>query len=544
VEVEQWLDVLFGPGDDSHPFWLNVVRINILLFLFCAALAGIGMLARSRSKLFRGSSEAFIVLALTTVAAALRFGIASANLMDYGGIPYSRLLFGYKGYFATAQFYSLFYEMTSRDIEHAIFFDGLAGTLTLPLVYFLCRRLAPGVRSFAVIAAFLFAVYPPHVSFSASDTLAVFSVFLAAASYLLVAASLDAEPRRLAEIGYLGGFAGLALLTQVRYENVLLLVPPALFLIARRRAPLARIVPALVVAGGFVLVYGYEATTSGLSFRNPINLDQSLRLTIEHLLLNPFFAVPVLLAGSLAILFFGRIGLGILALLPWMAALVLCVRAAEDGHGTARIFTNWLILVLPSTAYGLALLYGARPIVLRAAAVVALVYLGALPLVTHQRLAARHLEMHENDRFRALLDNLPSGVDRIIVPDDEVMWRRHRSTLEVYRKYQAILWGTDKWKEVRLVPLTDYLDTPAAERCLPGRCLFFSGLPCMDGLMFPETRKQCAELLRTHRASLLEETTVVAAPFAACSIYVGDLAEQLCVPATAPRRFATYRLEG
>jgi hypothetical protein len=42
---------------------------------------------------------------------------------------------------------------------------------------------------------------------------------------------------------------------------------------------------------------------------------------------------------------------------------------------------------------------------------------------------------------------------------------------------------------------------------------------------------------------VLEETTVVAAPFVDCAIYVGRLREQFCAPVMRPQRFAVYRIE-
>src|SRR5439155_10047461 len=182
-------------------------------------------------------AEIGTVLGLTALAAVLRFIVARANLMDFGGIAYSRLLLGYKGYFATAQVYSLFYQLTARDIEHAILFDRIAGTVTIPLVYLLCRRLRPRNRLLAGAAAFLFAVYPLHILFSASDALSVFSLFLAAGSYAMLAGAQTLEARPAIDwLCYLAGFTGLALITQVRYENVLLLIPPAVVMFARRRS--------------------------------------------------------------------------------------------------------------------------------------------------------------------------------------------------------------------------------------------------------------------------------------------------------------------
>jgi hypothetical protein len=545
VQIDQWLDVLFGAGDDDHPFWLTTIRVNILVFLACALLTVVWNLAPDRwRKLLRERAALRIALALTIIAALLRFAVASPNLMDFGGIPYSRLLFGYKGYFATAQFFSPFYELTARDIEHAILFHRIAGTLTIPLVYVLCRHLQPGARLFPATAAFLFAVYPLHIVFSASDALAIFSVFLAASSYVLLAGAEDPENQRIRKLRYLGGFAGLALLTQVRYENVLLLVPAALVLLSRRRTRTTRdLVPALAGAAAFIVFYAYEALTSGLSYRNPFDLNRGLDLTIHHLALNPFIAIPALFAGTASIWLFGRWRLGILALLPWAAAFLLCVGSAEDGHGCARIFANWLILLLPIAAYGFSLLLQARYVVVRAAGAAALLYFASLPVITRDLLAAQHLEILENDRFKNMLADLPPGIERIIVPDDELMLRKHHSTLEIYRKYEAIFWySAARQRGVQLVSLTNYL--AGGEACARDTCLFFAGLPCMDGLAFPETRAQCEEILRSRLTSSVERATVTAGPFVSCSIYTGRLHEQICAPATQPREMVVYRIEG
>src|SRR5262249_1267067 len=142
--TDRWLDILFGKGDDTYPFWLEIIRINILFVLLCAAVVIAWNLAPSRLRRIRDArADIGIAFGLTMLAALLRFLVARANLMDFGGIAYSRLLLGYKGYFATAQVYSLFYELTARDLEHAILFDRIAGTVTIPLVYLLCRRLRP-----------------------------------------------------------------------------------------------------------------------------------------------------------------------------------------------------------------------------------------------------------------------------------------------------------------------------------------------------------------------------------------------------------------
>ena len=54
---------------------------------------------------------------------------------------------------------------------------------------------------------------------------------------------------------------------------------------------------------------------------------------------------------------------------------------------------------------------------------------------------------------------------------------------------------------------------------------------------------QCQELLRTHATSIVDQTSVVAAPFVDCGIYTGTLREQLCDPAIKLRRFVVYQVE-
>jgi hypothetical protein len=546
VHTDRWLDVLFGKGDDEHPFWLMGVRTNILLFLLCVAVVVAWNLAPARLRRLRDAKgEACIALALTTVAGVLRFLVAGPNLMDFGGIPYSRLLLGYKGHFATAQLYSLYYELTTRDIEHAIFLDRVAGTLTIPLVYVLCRRLRPGARCFAAVSAFLFAVYPLHVLLSASDALPVFSIFLTATSYLLLLPAGDAEqPPVIGSARLVGGLTGLALLTQVRYENALFLLPVVPMLYARRRLHAFRaLFPAAAVAAAFVAFYAYEAITSGLSFQNPVDLRASIDVLRERIAPNRFLALPPLLVGTLAVGAYEGPLWGLLALLPWVAAVALSV-FADSAVGAARVYASWLILIRPAAGYGFSLLLRAawRPAKLLAVAV--LLYLGAQPFLARDAVTARYLEIRENDLFEERLAALPSGAKWIIVPDDELLRREFHSTNEVSVKYSMILaTHSQAPPRMQLVRLTDYLEHPERTDCWGDACVFFFGLPCLDQHVYPFTREQCLEILRTHRSSLIDETTVVAAPFLDCGIYTGGLRRRLCDPTTKTHRFAFYRVE-
>jgi hypothetical protein len=543
----RWLDVLFGAGDTDHPFWLLTVRINILLFIVCAAVVVAWNLSPCRlRRAWEVKTEVCAVVLLTVLAGVLRLVIARTNLMDHGGIAYSRLLLGYKGYFGTAQVFSLFYRLTARDIEHAIFCNRIAGTLTIPLVYIFCRNLAPAAKFFPVTAAFLLAIYPLHILFSASDALAIFSGSLAAASFALLSGASDKrESRAVARVRDLGGFAGLALLTQVRYENVLLLVIPAIILLARRHsARFLPLVPVLVVPAIFTGIYGYEAVTSGLTYQKLVNRWESWNTVEWQLVLNPFVAVPVLFIGTVAVRAYKGLGLGDLALLPWLGAFVLTVLTIDSGHSAARVYANWLILILPLVAYGFSLMLSAPGWLAKAIAALALLALGAQPMLMRDRLETQYLEILENDRFKSWLAIPHPGAISLIVPDDELLRRQAHSTLEVFNKYVMIRAASaDAARLPRLVELTEYLEHPQETSCTHGACLFFFGLPCTEGKMYPLASEQCQELLRRHRTSVLEETTVVAAPFAKCSIYTGALWKQLCDPAIKPRRFALYRID-
>jgi hypothetical protein len=526
-------------------FWLSTLRVNGVLFALCAAFVMIWNVSPARLRQAR-AGEIGLVFTLTAVAAVLRFVVASANLINHGGIPYARLLRGDTGYLATAQFFALFYALTARDIEHAILFNRIVGTLTIPVVYVLCRSLQPDRKLWPATAAFLFAVCPLHIMFSASDALAVFSCFLAATSYALLAGAARREtPGSVARICYLGGFAGLALLTQVRPEHVLFLFPAALFLLVRRRALRAgSFVPPLAVGGGFIAIYTYETARFGLSYASPPPLWPTLEHLTWPLILNPIVGLPVLCIGTLAVWAYTGPQLGALAVLPWIPAVLLPALTTDSGHHAARVYANWLILILPVAGYGFSRMLTARKPIAPMVAALALVYLGVQPITARDLLAARYLDIVEHERFKALVTTLPAGVTSIVVPDDEVMARRDHATLEVFNKYAMITESVpNEARSIGLVRLTDYLEQPQRTSCVPGACAFFYGLPCMEPDMYPVTGEQCRELLRTHRTSILEEATVVGASFTHCSIYTGRLRRLLCDPAVQPRQFVVYRIE-
>ncbi len=529
-------------GDDDFPYWLMAVRSNILLFLICAIAVLVWRARQARSGSPSARRELYLVLVLTTIAGGLRFW-AEANLLDFGGIPYSRLLVGYKGHFAAAQFYSLIYELTSRDIEHAIVLDRIAGTLTIPLVYATCRHLERGL--FPAVAAFLFAVYPLHIMFSASDVLAVFSLFLAASSFTLIAGAEEhAASEAISRLRYLGGFAGLALLTQVRYENVLFAVAAIVLLVVRRERVRVRVLlPAVVMSLGLVLVYAYCAGTAGLSFQNPVDFSAGAAMVIEHVLLNPFIGTPALLGATAIGAWYGGRWFVLAALVSWGIALALPI-ASESGHGASRVFASWLILLIPLAAYGPARWIGSPRGPLRLGGGLVLLAFAALPVAGSDRLTARHLEIEEHEFFRQHLAALPPEMTRVIVPDDELLLRRTRSTIELDNKYSFTLAGMEGARDrLKLVKLTRHLESAESGECTGGRCVFFFGLPCFEQRAYPYSREQCEELLAGYETAILFEREVEAAPFMDCSIYIGDQHRRICDPATRRQSFAFYSLD-
>lgn len=543
----RWLDLAFGRGDDTYSLWLLAVRLNVVLLGLSAAwLLVRAVCAGSWRDARLSRSDVASLVGISGLAAWWRFAITPANIFDFGGIAYSRLLIGYPGYFATAQAYSPFYELTIRDIEHGILFNRLAGTLTAPLVYLLCRCLGDKVKWFPLCAGLMVALYPLHILFSASDALAVPSGFLAAAGYLLVVVGTQSRASlRVTRSYFLCGFAALSLLTQVRYENALLLVPPTCFLIAqRRRLSAAAVVPGLIPALVLATAYATQAFAAPISYRFLPDPEAHWPIVKEQLLLNPFAFVPALLAACVLVWPFRGWRLGLLAVLPVPTMVAVAVYSSDNAHGAARIFANALIPILPLSAYGLSLLAASRWKLLRIAAGVVLGGVFTMPILHYEALSARYLEIIENDRFNALLANLPSPVRWIIVPDDELLRRVAGSTLEVMQKYKAILAVRPAAGRVALVGLTEVLEQWGPEDCADDACVFFYGLPCMEPELYPFTSEQCAEFLATRSLWVMDDASLLAAPFVHCSIYSGELRRRLCDPAIQPRHFTVFGVSG
>jgi len=543
------------PEGRSGRFWRAAVQLNVCLFLVCGLLilfaygAGAARYVRAhgcRQGLRVLPVETWAIVAVTALAAWMRFEWASLNLLDHGGIPYTRLLRGADGYWGTAQLFAPFFQLMARDIEHALALNRLVGVVTVPLVYGMCRCLLPDSRTLPLIAAGLFALHPLHILFSASDALAVPAIFLAASAYLSLAAAVDspAQPDGVAMGLCVFAASALMLLTQVRQEHILFLAPAILVVIAHRRRWRARVAaPALLVIVGFLPLYLYAAASAGLRYQAPRQVWLNLATWGWESLVNPFLGVPVLLLGTAAVWMYRGSRQGLLAVLPWLAAGCLIAFTSTAGHHAARVYASWLILILPIAAYGITLLLAAPSPVAKVVAVVALMSSVVHPFVVRETLAARYLEVIEHEIFQALLIDLPAGVRWIVVPDDQS--DTGQPTLEVLNKYQMILGAhAEVVGDVRLLPLSEALEPTNDGRCSSGACLFFAGLPCLGADVEPFSGDRCDELLRTRRTSIVHRREVVAAPFAKCSIYSGSWRRLLCEPALIPRHLVVYRIEG
>jgi hypothetical protein len=541
----RWLDVLFGRGDSDYPFWLLTVRVNILFFLLCAAAVVAWTLSPARAlTVLRAKQEICTALLLTVLAALLRFFVVEHNLSELGGIGYSRILLGYKGHFGTAQLYSLVYARTARDLEHAILLNRIASTVTVPVVYALCRRLAPDRRAFALIATALLALHPLHLLFSATDALPISSSLLAAVSYLLLASAVGDEdaPAWARVLSAIGAAAGLALLTQVRYENALFIAPPVIYLLAWHRAlPVRMLAPGAIVFALFVSVYTVEVFHSGLSYQSPIALADCLRAVVHEIFSNPIFAIAPVLVGTAAAIIDQRSRVRWLAPLPLIAVVPLIAFASTLGHHLARTYVNQVLLLSLVAGYGLTLLWESPWRGGRGVAVGCLLWVGALPIFFWPNLRERHLETAEHDFFRASLAALPPDVDRVVVPDDDRLSRETHSTIEAMNKYRMIADAAGV-PGIELVGMTRFLEHPKDIDCSRGNCLFFRGVPCMGISYYWFAEPACGQLMATRAGSPVREEAVVAGSFLDCSIYRGAARRRLCEPTRKPQRFGFYRL--
>jgi hypothetical protein len=533
------LELFFGKGDSDHALWLAAVRLDILGFVVCGGgLLVWSLTPRARPWAAWTARDYAIAAALTGIAAALRIA-TQHNLSDLGGIGYSRMLLGYKGHFGTAQLYSLVYERAGRDLEHALLLNRLASTLTVPLLYALGRRLTPTTRSLAIFAAALMALHPLHILFTPTDALPISTTFVAAAAYLLLATAVEATgaPTWMRRAAGLGAAFGFALLTQVRYENLLLLVPPALYLVARRRQlrPLAAggVVFALLMAS-----YALAVLSAGSSFQNPVN-SIGARTLLGEMLGNPIFAALPLLIGTAGTLLSPHRAVRWLAWIPAALVLPLGALSGNGGHHFARTCANQLFLPILFAGYGLALLWDSPRRPARLLAVAALLWTAALPGLFWPNLRERHLETAEHDFLRTALQALPPGIDRLIVPDDERLARETHSTIEAMVKYRAIAFSVGSAVEV--VGMTQFLEHPETVDCSRDNCAVLIGAFCLDLKQYWFADETCTRM-RAQRGAPLAEEDIVAASFVDCSIFRGAVRQQLCEPFRVERRLGLYRL--
>jgi hypothetical protein len=534
------LEILFGKGDTDHALWLAAVRLDILAFLLCGAvLLAWGLSPRGRPWEHWTARDYAIVTLLTAIAAALRLA-TEHNLSDLGGIGYSRMLVGYKGHFGTAQLYSLVYARAGRDLEHAVMLNRLASTLTVPLVYAFWRRLLPESRSVATITAALLALHPLHVLFTPTDALPISTTFLAAASYLLLASAVEATsaPAWVRRVAGLGAACGFALLTQVRYENLLLLVPPAFYLIARRHRPLR---PLRAGGGAFALlmaIYVVAVLRAGSSFQNPVT-SIGARTLLAELLGYPIYAALPLLVGTAATLRSPHAAVRWLAWIPAALVLPLGALSGSSGHHFARTCANQIFLPILVGGYGLALLWDSPRRAARLIAAASLLWAATLPVLYWPNLRERHLETAEHDFLRAALQALPPGIDRVIVPDDERLRRETHSTIEAMVKYRSIALSVGSAVEV--IGMSQFLEHPQAVDCSRDNCAVLIGAFCFGLKSYWFADESCTQMLARRGAPIAEED-VLAGSFVDCSIFRGAERQQRCEPLRVSRRLGLYRL--
>jgi hypothetical protein len=537
------LEVLFGRGDSDHPLWLLAVRVDILVFVACGVAVIARRLARIRT---RGKPAApvdvYLALAVTALGGMLRL-LVEHNLVDLGGISYSRLLIGYRGHFGAAQLYSLVYARTTRDLEHGIVLNRVAATLTLPLVYVLCRYLTPATRAFAVFATLLLALHPLHIAFSATDALPICSAFIAAAAYglLAIAAGVrsDAPTSMLAAAG---AAAGLTVLTQVRYENVVLLVPALLYVWTRRRVlPLRSFAPAAALFLLFGSVYALSAVRWGSSFQNPTSVASNVPIAVREVVGNPIFGLEPALIGAAAALVGWRSPLRWLVVVLFVAIAGAVTLGGVEPHNVARTYLNQVLLLSLIAGYGLALLWRSRRWYLRTVAIGCLIWAAALPAYFWPIFRERHLETAEHDFFRSAVVALGPGIDRIIVPDDDLLSRQQaHSTIEAMEKYRLIMAGAGV-EGIDLVGMTRFVEHPGAVDCSHDNCLLFRGVPCMGLPYYWFAAEACARAMAT-RGDVVREEDVVAGSFMDCSTHAGAARQRLCEPARRRQHFALYRV--
>lgn len=546
------LNVMFGRGTDDHPFWLLAVRLDIILFVLCSAVVvGWAIRPTGMRRIVGARGDLWLLLALTVLAGTLR-SLVAPNLTALGGIGYSRILLGYRGHFGTAQLYSLVYPWAGRSLETAIVLNRVASTLTVPLLYLLCRRLVPAKRTFAVAAGVLVALHPLHLLFTATDGLPISTALLAVWSYLLLAVCIDDAdtPDWVRTMAGAGAATGTVLFTQVRYENVVFVVPPLLYLLVqRRRARFRPLAPGALLFAGFASVFALAALSSGREFQSAVPVSAGLSAAVRELAGNPMFAIGPTLLGTAAAIALWRGPMRWLAPLPAvMVIAVVALAIALERHDyaagfvpLARIYANQLLLPTLVAAYGLAWLWHSPWRDRRILAAGCLLWAAMLPAVFWANLRERYLEMAEHDFLRTSLAVLPPEVDRLVVPDDGILLRDSHSTIELITKYSAIA-GTTRSSGIELVGLTSFLERPGAVDCSHDNCVFFYGLPCAGTRYYWFAAPQCAQLMATRGGAALREEDVTGGSFLDCSLSHGTPPAPECAGGGVSRRFGLYRI--
>lgn len=535
---------IFGAGDSDHPWWLLVVRMDILLFAALALAAAYRAVRHGWGEIRVG--DLLALAGLTLLAGILRIGVVEWNVLDHGGIAYSRMLWGYMGYFGVAQLQAPWLQATTRDLEHAVAVARVLSTLTVPAVYVLMRFAVRGPLLPAALSAFLLAVFPLHVLAAASTFESTYCLFVAAVSWGLIAAAtgLPADRATDARLRYAAGFLGIALATQMRVDGALLLIPPAVWLVVRRRdVRAAHLLPALAVGLPFLAFFAACMAGSGL-VRNapPASVAREWADIVDWVLLNPLFLAPVLFAGS-CLAFLAGPTAGVLALLAWVLAFGPSLLAQPEAHHKARMFLAHLLPLLLFPAWGVHLLTERNERWGRAATALAIVLFGLLPVAYTANLQTPYLERRDHEAFRAALEAAPPDTAVVVVPDDSVMRRELGTTHEYLNKYLSIP-VPPRLTGVRVVGMTGFMEHPESFDCTTRTCVFYEGMSCAaedhEVSVVAASSLQCRRLVETRGASVAFRTTSSAPPFLKCTLATGALRATECRPTAREVAFTLH----
>jgi hypothetical protein len=209
---------------DSWTISVVAVRINIgflvfltLIWLYHRINSSVAEIRRAKN--FTQLIPWILFALIICFGSVLRLFIAESNILDIGGISYSRLLEGYPGHFGVPELYSPVYYFSGRTIENGIILNRLAGCITIWAAGHVLFRIT-GSPAGAVFGSLAAAVFPLHILLSAGTLCTVafilFSVLLIGCLVHLV--------RKPDLLSFFLSFQILVFMTEIRGEALFFLV--------------------------------------------------------------------------------------------------------------------------------------------------------------------------------------------------------------------------------------------------------------------------------------------------------------------------------